>query len=199
MSSINDVRIVGLLVRDAEIRTIQDKRQARLTVQTFKFWRDRSNQARKTAVTHTLVCYKQSAIPMLEQYAKNGKWIKVLGELSYDKDGRAEVVVAEGMGDIGMMNLPTEGETAAPAAAPQAQPAAAEPEKTTAAKPATAPVSKPAASAGLPSSAARTAGGIGKLGSARPRDEAPEQPASNGASPGRPPNQPDPDDADIPF
>lgn len=107
MSCINSCTFVGLLTSDAVVKTLKDRsRLVELDIETRRPYKDRLTSSTKWRVqSHRIVCYKQAAIGMLEKHGKAGRWVKVLnGELDYDANGHAFIVVGTNTGDIGMMN-----------------------------------------------------------------------------------------------
>lgn len=136
MTSINDVRLVGKLVKAPEIlETSGKKRFAKLSVETWRFVRV-NGERRRIAYVHTVICYNQFSLAFIEAYAREGTRVKVFGELGYDHYNKPQVVVPQYNGEVGAMD--DDGDEAKPA--PQAAQAAA------------------------PKTAARPSGGLGRIG-----------------------------------
>jgi single-stranded DNA-binding protein len=100
MSFVNDVRIIGEIIEDANVN--KSKGVATLKVKTGRPIKGSNNKTEWQFQTHSVKCYKDSAFNMLQTKAKKGKWIKVLGELTYN-NGQVEILVRKTTGDIGMM------------------------------------------------------------------------------------------------
>lgn len=129
MTSINDVRLVGRLVKDPEMLVTSGKKQfAKLSVETENFIRV-NGERKRIAHVHTVVCFNQFSLPVLENHARAGTRVKVLGELAYDRNGKAEVRVLQYSGEVGLMD-PVGHDEDAPASSPTQPPA-----KTTSTKP----------------------------------------------------------------
>lgn len=121
MTSINDVRLVGRLTKAPEFDETSTKKSfARLSVETETFIRV-SGERRRIANTHTVICYNQFSLPVLRA-VKAGQRVKVLGELAYDRSGKAEIRVLQYSGEVGLMDGPPEasGSTEAAQTTPQA-------------------------------------------------------------------------------
>lgn len=119
MSSINDVRLVGRLTKDPEFATAGNgKRLVRLAVETEKFVKI-GGESKRIAQTHAVVCFNQFSLEPLKEFGRRGTWVKVLGELTYGRDGKAEVMVPQYGGECGLMTaIPGPGGDA-PAAEPE--------------------------------------------------------------------------------
>lgn len=105
MACINDVRLVGRLVDDVKITNLRDKsKMVRAQVETYRPVKDRlSGKTKWLSQIHTVNCFRSELVSVLENHGKKGRFVKVFGELTYDRQGRAEVVVGA-FGEFGMMN-----------------------------------------------------------------------------------------------
>lgn len=104
MTSINDIRIVGKLVKAPEfLETTTKKRFAKILIETWKYVRI-NGESRRVSHTHTVLCFNQFSLKFLETQAKVGCRIKVLGELTYDRNDKAEIIVLQYSGELGPMD-----------------------------------------------------------------------------------------------
>lgn len=103
MQSVNDVRIVGVLVKDAEFKkTSQGNEFVLLQVRTSRFFRVGSHD-KKVTYTHNVMCIQTHSIEGLKSFGKAGAVVRVFGELGYDEHGRARIQVQQFMGEVGLM------------------------------------------------------------------------------------------------
>lgn len=102
MSFVNDIRIIGELVEDATVSSGANA-FALMKIKTGRPFKGNDGKTKWEFQTHTVKCFKSEAFNMIKSHAKKGKWMKVLGELSYGKNGSTEVLVRKTTGDIGMM------------------------------------------------------------------------------------------------
>lgn len=115
MTSINEIRLVGKLVKDPEFFETGKRRAARLKLETEDFF-VANGERKRFAETHTVVCYNQFSLPVIEKFARSGVRLKVSGKLAYDREGKAEIRVMQYSGECALMDpVQSEGE-AAPAA-----------------------------------------------------------------------------------
>jgi len=114
--SINDVRLVGRLVKDPEFGTTTSKKEFfRLVVETERFVRV-SNQRRRIAHQHAVTCFNQFSIGPMREHGRAGAWVKVFGELSGVRDNMPEVTVSQWNGEAALMFA----DDSLPAARPEA-------------------------------------------------------------------------------
>lgn len=152
MTSMNVTHLIGKLLKAPEFFTTSgNKRMAKITLETWKHVRIKG-EVKRNAQSHTVVCFNQFALDYLENTAKVGTRIKVTGELSYDKNGKAEIVVFQYSGELGPMDS-DEFEYTDTAAASNSAPSNSQTTSTAASAPAN-PVTSTTAKAG---------GGLGKL------------------------------------
>lgn len=105
MTSINDVRLVGVLKNKPVFKKTQNGSDfAELSVETEKFIRIRG-EPRRIAQNHNIVCYNQYSISFLREFAKVGRRVKVLGELEYTTSGTARIVVHHYNGEVAAMDI----------------------------------------------------------------------------------------------
>lgn len=103
MTCINDVRLVGRLVRDVEVGD-GPRPVIRAQVETFRPVKDRtSGETKWLTQTHNVVCLKEKLADVMRKHGKAGRFVKVFGELTYNSRGQAEIIVGF-YGDLGMMN-----------------------------------------------------------------------------------------------
>lgn len=102
MSFVNDIRIIGEIVEDAKVISGQNS-YAIIKMRTGRPFKGADGKTKWEFQTHTVKCFKDEAFNMIKTYAKKGKWMKVLGELSYGSNNTTEILVRKTTGDIGMM------------------------------------------------------------------------------------------------
>jgi len=111
MTSINEIRLVGKLVKDPEFVDMGKQRAARLRIETEEFF-VANGERKRFAEVHSVVCFNQFSLPVLEKYARTGIRLKVSGKLAYDRDGKAEIRVMKYSGECALMDpVQTEGES----------------------------------------------------------------------------------------
>lgn len=164
MTSINRVIMVGNIIAKPEVlETSGKKKYVKFKLETWNFRRI-NGDVKKLTAQHTVLCFNQMAQSFLETVAV-GTRIHLTGELDYDRQGNAQVIVPQYVGDIGAMDIDAD-ETAAS----ETKPATAKP-STPVSRPATSsgfssPMSRPATSATPAAStpfAAKAGGGLGRL------------------------------------
>jgi len=117
MTSVNDVRIIGVLKNAPEFKkTASNKPFAVLSVETEKFLKV-NGESRRITQLHRVECYNQFSISFLENYARVGKRVKVFGELDYDRNGQARIIVNQYGGEVAAMDI-DDSSAEAPAANP---------------------------------------------------------------------------------
>jgi Single-stranded DNA-binding protein len=174
VTSMNYVHLVGVLTKAPEFReTAARKPYARLSVET-ETYRRVNGERRRISHLHTVVCFNQFSLPVLRGM-KAGQRVKVLGELTYDRGGKAEVWVHQYSGEVGPMDAPDDASAneAAPARAADQAPSA-------------------------PQTNAKPSGGLGRLPQARPVQDSEPNPAPEERSQPRRLSDDDLDD-EIPF
>jgi len=126
MSCINDVRLQGKLLKAPEFaETSGKKRFARLAVETEKFVRI-NGESRRIAAVHQVVVFNQFSLPALQEGGREGTYVTVFGELGYDRNGKAEIVVSQYSGEARIVTFAAPAsaqEPAAPAAETKERPA----------------------------------------------------------------------------
>lgn len=99
MSFINDVRLVGQLLAEPEMRKSRNGNE-------FAVIRMRTGRPFKKGWVyqeHRIVCFKSDFFPQIKKLER-GSWIKVMGELTYLNGGSsAQITVGNAFGDIGFM------------------------------------------------------------------------------------------------
>lgn len=103
MTSINEIRLVGKLVKDPEFQDSGKRRSARLQIETEDFF-VANGERKRFAEVHTVVCYNQFSLPVIEKYARTGVRLKVSGKLVYDRAGKAEIRVMQYTGECALMD-----------------------------------------------------------------------------------------------
>src|SRR5690625_4573939 len=93
MACLNSVQIVGRLSDDVIIQKGSGRRPViRAKVETFRPVRDREGGTRWISQTHSIVCFRDNLVPVMERHGKKGRFVRVIGELTYDRSGRAEII-----------------------------------------------------------------------------------------------------------
>jgi single-stranded DNA-binding protein len=100
---INDVRLVGRLVKDPEFATASNKKEFfRLVVETEKFVRI-NGEPRRVTTLHAVTCFNQFSLKAMRDHGKVGCVVKILGELSGVRDNRPEITVGQWSGEAAIM------------------------------------------------------------------------------------------------
>lgn len=100
----NVIHLVGKLAKAPEFfNTNGNKKMAKISLETWKHIRIKG-EIKRNSQLHTIVCFNQFAIEFLENTAKVGSRLRVSGELSYDKSGKAEILVFQYSGELGPMD-----------------------------------------------------------------------------------------------
>jgi single-stranded DNA-binding protein len=148
--------MVGCITSKPEaLETSGKKKYFKFKFETWNFRRI-NGEVKKLTAEHTVLCFNQLAQSFLETVAI-GTRIHLTGELDYDRQGNAQVVVPQYVGDIGAMDAASEEKTTSePVAAAKAT-----------SRPVTSaglssPMSRPATPASTPL-AAKAGGGLGRL------------------------------------
>ncbi|WP_196223224.1 single-stranded DNA-binding protein [Roseibium sp. RKSG952] len=103
MQSVNDVRIVGVLTKDAVFKkTSQGNEFVLLQVRTTRYYTVGGHD-KKVSYTHDVMCIQTHSIEALRSFGKAGTVVRVFGELGYDEHGRARIQVLQYMGEVGLM------------------------------------------------------------------------------------------------
>lgn len=101
---INEIRIQGQLMEDVWVGNMQSgNRVASLRVKTGRPFRNKAGETEWAFAFHKVIVYNQYLVELLEKQAKGGRWVTVSGELSYNKNGRSEVVVGAYTGSANLM------------------------------------------------------------------------------------------------
>lgn len=91
---LNEVRLVGNLGADPEMKKTQDGRPiANLSIATSEKWRDKNSGERKEKTEwHRVVCFNEGLCGVIEQYLRKGSKVYIAGKLQtrkwQDKDGK---------------------------------------------------------------------------------------------------------------
>ena len=105
--SINRVTLIGNIGADPEIRSTQaGKRVANMRVATSESWTDKqSGEKRERTTWHTVVCFIDGLVGVIEKYVQKGSKVFVEGQLQTrkwsDRDGNdrySTEVVIQGFG-----------------------------------------------------------------------------------------------------
>jgi single-strand DNA-binding protein len=85
--SLNEVRLIGHLGKDPEIRRTQDGRPiANFSIATSRQWKDKTTGERKEHTEwHRIVVFSEGLAKVVEQYLKKGMQVYVSGELQTRK------------------------------------------------------------------------------------------------------------------
>jgi single-strand DNA-binding protein len=85
--SVNKVILVGNMGRDPEIRTTQGGQKiANLRIATSESWKDKNSGERKEKTEwHSVVCFNEHLVRVIEQYVKKGAKVYVEGSLQTRK------------------------------------------------------------------------------------------------------------------
>lgn len=162
MTSINRVMLIGNIVSKPEVlETSGKKKFMKFKLETWSY-RKIGGDTRKIAVQHKILVFSQKAHEFLEK-VDVGTRIQLLGELTYDSQNNAEVVVSAFTGEIGPMDA--EEGTADAISKPASTAASAKPSATSSfSRPAGASgFGKPSSSFASAPTAAKAGGGLGRL------------------------------------
>lgn len=120
MSSINRVMMVGNIVSKPEVfETSGKKKYMKFKLETWAY-KQINGDTRKLTAQHNVLVFNQKAHDFLEK-TDVGTRIQLLGELGYDRQNNAEIVISAFTGEIGPMDA-EEG-----ASSPKPQPTTAQP------------------------------------------------------------------------
>lgn len=148
--------MVGCITSKPEaLETSGKKKYFKFKFETWNFRRI-NGEVKKLTAEHTVLCFNQLAQSFLETVTI-GTRIHLTGELDYDRQGNAQVVIPQYVGDIGAMDVANEEKTTSEPATPAK----------TISRPVTSgglssPMSRPAMPASTPL-AAKAGGGLGRL------------------------------------
>ena len=117
--SINRAILLGNVGADPEIRSMQSgDRVATFRLATSETWRDKATGEKKEATEwHTIVCFNQALVKIIEQYVQKGGRVSVEGAIRtrkwQDRDGndryRTEIVIGPFDGRLGLEGSPSGG------------------------------------------------------------------------------------------
>lgn len=109
--SVNRAIIVGNVSADPEIRaTHGGDKVATFRMATSETWKDKETGERKEQTEwHTIVCFNQNIVPVIEQYVAKGSKVSVEGSIKtrkWEKDGvdrySTEIVIGRFDGRLGL-------------------------------------------------------------------------------------------------
>ena len=114
---LNEVRLIGRLGKDPEIRNLQGGKQvANFSVACSEKWRDKSTGERKEKTEWVqIVCWNENLNGIIEQYLRKGSLVYITGKLQtreWEKDGVKRYtteVIMQGF-DCKMLMLDTKGD-----------------------------------------------------------------------------------------
>lgn len=117
--SINRAILLGNVGKDPEIRAAPSgDRIATFSLATSETWKDKATGERKEATEwHTVVCFNQNIVPVIEQYVKKGGRVSVEGKIAtrkwQDRDGKdrwsTEIVIGRFDGKLSLEGSPQAG------------------------------------------------------------------------------------------
>lgn len=77
--SLNKVQLIGMVGKDPEVRTAQDKKVASFTLATSERYKDKNGETKENTEWHNIVSWKQAEY--VEKYIRKGAQIYVEGRL----------------------------------------------------------------------------------------------------------------------
>jgi single-stranded DNA-binding protein len=122
MAHVNEVEFIGRVVGQVEkLKTSSGLPFVKMKVETERFVRSKSGQRDRIVQSHTVVIREKLSVPVMSEHAVAGVIVRIVGELSYNTTGKAEIVVWDHLGQAKLMQMPDSAETAkvnAPVAEP---------------------------------------------------------------------------------
>jgi len=104
MLSLNEVRLIGNLGKDPEIRAMQNGREvANLSLATSERWKDKSGQAQERTEWHRVAVFVPGLVKAIKEHYAKGQRVYVEGKLqtrSWEKNGQTHhttEIVVEGL------------------------------------------------------------------------------------------------------
>lgn len=90
---LNEVKLIGNVGKDPEIRSTQDGREiANLTIATTESWKDKATGERKEKTEWHKVCvFSEGLVKVIKSYVKKGDKLFISGSLQtrkWEKDGQ---------------------------------------------------------------------------------------------------------------
>lgn len=83
---LNEVKIIGNVGKDPEMRRTQDGRPvANFSIATSKKWKGKDGEPKEQTFWHNIVCWNENLCKIIEAYVKKGARIYVCGELQTRK------------------------------------------------------------------------------------------------------------------
>lgn len=107
MAHVNEVEFIGRIVGQVEkLKTSSGHPFVKMKVETERFVRSKTGQRDRIAQTHTVVIREKLSVPVMSEHAVAGVVVRIVGELSYNSSGKAEIVVWDHLGQAKLMQMP---------------------------------------------------------------------------------------------
>jgi single-stranded DNA-binding protein len=106
MAHVNEVEFIGRVVGPVEkLKTAKGQPFVKMNVETERFVRSATGQRERIWQTHTVVIREKLAVPVMSEHAVAGVVVRILGELTYTKAGKTEIVVWDYLGQAKLMTM----------------------------------------------------------------------------------------------
>lgn len=117
----NKAILIGTLGKDPEIRDVNGKKIATMSLATTRRWRDKSGEKKEETQWHRVIAWEKVA-GIFEAYTKKGSKVCVIGEIQNreytDKDGIKKHISEVRVEELELLSPPPSGTTSQPASAP---------------------------------------------------------------------------------
>jgi len=117
----NKAILIGTLGKDPEIRDVNGKKIATMSLATTRRWRDKSGEKKEETQWHRVIAWEKVA-GIFESYTKKGSKVCVIGEIQNreytDKDGVKKHISEVRVEELELLSPPPSGTTSQPASAP---------------------------------------------------------------------------------
>jgi single-stranded DNA-binding protein len=125
MAHVNEVEVIGRIVgQPQKLKTASGHPFVKMRVETERFVRSADGKRSRISQQHTVVVRDMLGVPVMTEHAREGVVVRIVGELSYDHAGKAEIVVWTHLGQAKLMTF---GEVASEPAPQQSQATASKP------------------------------------------------------------------------
>lgn len=107
MAHVNEVEFIGRVVGQVEkLKTSSGHPFVKMKVETERFVRSKTGQRDRLFQVHTVVIREKLSVPVMSEHAVAGVVVRIVGELSYNSAGKAEIVVWDHLGQAKLMQMP---------------------------------------------------------------------------------------------
>lgn len=115
MAHVNEVEFIGRVVGQVEkLKTASGHPFVKMKVETERFVRSKTGQRDRISQVHTVVIREKLSVPVMSEHASAGVIVRIVGELSYNTAGKAEIVVWDHLGQAKLMAMADGAEASKP-------------------------------------------------------------------------------------